>query len=100
MRKTQGFNTRAVHAGYDPDDHVGSVALPIYQSSTFSFESADEGAARFAGTAPGYRYTRLGNPTVRALAQAVCELEGGYDTRALSASVEAHLAVLAGMTTR
>jgi methionine-gamma-lyase len=56
----------------------GAVSVPIYQSSTSAFESAEQGAARFAGTDPGYRYTRLGNPTVRALEGAVCELEGGY----------------------
>ena len=69
--------TQAVHAGPEPDPLYGSVTVPIYQSSTFSFRDADQGAARFAGTDPGYIYTRLGNPTVRALEQCVCELEGG-----------------------
>jgi methionine-gamma-lyase len=61
-----------------PEPEYGVVSVPIYQSSTFSFRNADEGAARFAGTDPGYRYTRLGNPTIRALEDAVSQLEGGY----------------------
>jgi len=70
--------TRVVHAGPEPDPLHGAVSVPIYQSSTFSFRSAEEGAARFAGTDPGYKYTRLGNPTSHALEAAVAELEGGY----------------------
>ncbi len=70
--------TMAVHAGPAPDPNHGGVSVPIYQTSTFSFRSADEGAARFAGTDPGYIYTRLGNPTIRALEQCVAELEGGH----------------------
>jgi len=70
--------TVAIHAGLEPPPEHGAVSVPIYQTSTFSFRSADEGASRFAGTSPGYVYTRLGNPTVAALEQAVCELEGGH----------------------
>jgi len=67
-----------VHAGLDPLKVNGAVSVPIYQSSTFAFESASQGAGRFAGTEPGYIYTRLGNPTTQALEEAVCALEGGY----------------------
>ena len=70
--------TLAIHAGIHADLEYGAVSVPIYQSSTFAFANAEQGAARFAGTDPGYRYTRLGNPTVRALEDAVCELEGGF----------------------
>jgi len=70
--------TLAIHGGPEPDPSHGAVSVPIYQSSTFSFQDTDEGAARFAGTDSGYKYTRLGNPTTRALEQCVCELEGGY----------------------
>jgi len=72
-------DSRPVHAGPEPDPQYGGVSVPIYQSSTFSFANAEEGAARFAGTDPGFRYTRLGNPTIRALEKAVAELEGGHD---------------------
>ena len=73
----KGRNTNAVHAGLDPAEHRGAVSVPIYQSSTFAFPSAEEGAARFAGTSPGPIYTRLGNPTIQALEHCVAELEGG-----------------------
>jgi methionine-gamma-lyase len=71
------FATRIIHAGQRPDPATGAVSTPIYQTSTFAFRNADEGAARFQGTDPGYKYTRLGNPTVAALEQCVAVLEGG-----------------------
>lgn len=75
--KPRGRHSKAIHAGFDPVDHRGSVSVPIYQSSTFVFPSAEEGAARFAGESEGPIYTRLGNPTVQALESCVAELEGG-----------------------
>ncbi|MBF0502627.1 MAG: PLP-dependent transferase [Candidatus Riflebacteria bacterium] len=72
-----GFDTDCIHAGSDPDKLFGGVSVPIYQSSTFAFESAAQGAARFSGTDNGYKYTRLGNPTIAALEEAVATLEGG-----------------------
>ncbi|NQV14736.1 PLP-dependent transferase [bacterium] len=74
----KGMNTRVVHAGANPDNEYGSVAIPIYQTSTFKFDSADQGARRFSGEEEGYIYTRLGNPTTAAFEQAIAELEGGY----------------------
>jgi methionine-gamma-lyase len=71
-------DTVTIHAGLDHDEKHGAVSVPIYQSSTFFFRSAEQGAARFAGTEEGYIYTRLGNPTTAALEKAVCELEGGH----------------------
>jgi methionine-gamma-lyase len=72
-----GFATRALHAG----EHVGqpessSHTGAIYQSSTFVFQNAAEGAEIFAGERPGYVYTRLGNPTVRLLEAKMNALEG------------------------
>ena len=72
-----GPNTRIVHAGHRPDPATGAVSTPIYQTSTFAFRNADEGAARFLGKDPGYKYTRLGNPTVAALEECLATLEGG-----------------------
>ncbi|HOW85594.1 MAG TPA: PLP-dependent aspartate aminotransferase family protein [Candidatus Aminicenantes bacterium] len=69
--------TDVIHAGQAPDPATGAVSVPIYQSSTFAFASAEEGAARFAGKDGGYIYTRLGNPTTRALEDAVAILENG-----------------------
>jgi len=76
--KNIGKSTRAIHAGNSKLSDLGEVSMPIYQSSTFSFPSADDGAARFSGTKPGYIYTRLGNPTINALEECITELEGGY----------------------
>ncbi len=71
-----GPNTRIIHAGQQADPATGAVSVPVYQTSTFAFADADEGAARFGG-APGWKYTRLGNPTTAALERSVAILEGG-----------------------
>lgn len=84
-----GFDTEAVHTGSEPDPLFGAVSVPIYQSSTFAFASVDEGAGRFAGTADGYIYTRMGNPTVAALEEAVCSLERGHAALATSSGMAA-----------
>ena len=71
-------STQAIHAGAPHDARYGEVSIPIYQSSTFSFPNAEEGAARFGGTADGYIYTRMGNPTTCALEENIAALEGGF----------------------
>ena len=75
--ETKRLHTKAIHGGLNPAAHRGAVSVPIYQSSTFAFPSAEEGAARFAGNSPGPIYTRLGNPTVQALELCVADLEDG-----------------------
>ena len=75
--KVKGRHSKAIHGGLDPEKHHGAVSVPIYQTSTFAFPTAEEGAARFAGTSQGPIYTRLGNPTVAALEECVARLEGG-----------------------
>lgn len=77
-----------VHAGGFRDP-LGSATTPIYQSSTFSFKSADHGAKCFAGESDGYIYTRLGNPTIGELEKAVAELENGYNGIATSSGMGA-----------
>ncbi len=74
--RKKGFNTKLVHAGIREDAH-GSVVTPIYQTSTFAFKNAQQGANRFAGTEDGYIYTRIGNPTVDVFEKRVAALEGG-----------------------
>ncbi len=76
--KPSGFNSKLVH-GAGPKDPLGSVITPIYQTSTFAFESADHGAACFAGESDGFIYTRIGNPTIRDLEKTIAELEHGFD---------------------
>ena len=63
----------------DPCKATGSHIQPLYQTSTFVFDSAEQGAARFAGEEPGYIYSRLGNPTVRCLEEKMALLEDGED---------------------
>lgn len=75
--KNHGFNTKMVHAGGEPDK-LGSAVVPIYQTSTFTFKNAKEGADRFAGKDEGYIYTRIGNPTIKALEDNIAALENGY----------------------
>lgn len=71
-------STKAIHIGGLERTVYGEVSVPIFQSSTFAFPSSEEGAARFSGEKPGYIYTRLGNPTVRALEENVASLENGF----------------------
>ncbi len=90
----KGRNSKAIHAGFNPADHKGAVSVPIYQSSTFAFPSAEEGADRFAGTSSGPIYTRLGNPTVQALEDCVAQLEGGCGAVATATGMAAVSTVL------
>lgn len=69
------FSTRAVHAGYEKNEH-GALATPIYQTSTFIFDSAEQGGRRFALEEGGYIYSRLGNPTNTQLEAKLADLEG------------------------
>jgi methionine-gamma-lyase len=87
-------STKAIHAGHFKCSEFGEVSVPIFQSSTFSFPSAEEGAARFSGAKPGYIYTRLGNPTVNALEENVCSLENGFKALATSSGMAAITTVL------
>ena len=81
--------TSVIHAGQEPDPVYGGVSVPIYQSSTFAFESAEQGAARFAGREKGFIYTRIGNPTIRALEESLATLEGGFDASATATGMAA-----------
>jgi methionine-gamma-lyase len=95
--KHLGFNSKLVHAG-SKKDAFGSAVTPIYQTSTFGFESAENGADRFAGKSSGYIYTRIGNPTIAALEDCVSALEegvGGVATSSgMGAIATAYLALL------
>ena len=71
--------TIALHGGFDADPTTKAVAVPIYQTVAYSFDSAEHGAALFNLEAEGYRYTRIGNPTNSVVEQRVAMLEGGID---------------------
>jgi O-acetylhomoserine (thiol)-lyase len=76
--------TIALHGGYDCDPATKAVAVPIYQTVAYSFDSAAHGAALFDLEAEGYRYTRIANPTIAVLERRVAELEGGVDALAVA----------------
>lgn len=99
LEKTRfgAMETRCVHAGQQPDPQTGSLTTPLYQTSTFVFKSAEQGAARFAGEEPGYIYTRLGNPTTAALEAKMADLEGGEAALALGSGMAAVSAVIMAM---
>jgi methionine-gamma-lyase len=88
ITRESGFATRLVHSGIPKDEH-GSVVPAIYQTSTFAFDSAEQGARRFAGDSDGYIYTRIGNPTVRAFEDCIAALEGAAGAVATSSGMAA-----------
>jgi len=94
--KDAGFNSKLIHSGAIHDERLSAVS-PIYQTSTFSFKDANHGAACFSGEDDGYIYTRIANPNVRELEQAVAELENGYDGIATSSGMAAVNVVYLGL---
>jgi O-acetylhomoserine (thiol)-lyase len=75
--RQQGFNTRALHAGYRPDPTTGARAVPIYQTTSYQFRDTDHAAALFALQEPGNIYTRIMNPTTDVFEQRLAALDGG-----------------------
>src|SRR5262244_3428882 len=69
--------TIAVHGGYESDPTTRAVAVPIYQTVAYEFESAEHGAALFNLEVEGYRYSRISNPTTDVLEKRIAALEGG-----------------------
>src|SRR3984893_12038191 len=87
--------TIAIHGGYEVDPTTKAVAVPIYQTVAYAFDSADHGAALLNLEVEGYRYTRIGNPTTAAPARRVAALEGGVEARCVSSGQAAlHYATL------
>ena len=81
--------TIALHVGYDGDPTTKAVAVPIYQTVAFEFDSAEHGAALFNLEVPGNIYTRIGNPTNTVLEKRVAALEGGVDALSVSSGMSA-----------
>ena len=71
--------TIAIHGGFDSDPATKAVAVPIYQTAAYSFDSAEHGAALFNLEVEGYRYSRISNPTTDVLEDRVTQLEGGVE---------------------
>ena len=84
MSTTWKFETQSVHAGYSPDPTTKAVAVPIYQTAAYAFDSAQHGADLFDLKVPGNIYTRIMNHTQDVLEQRVAALEGGIAALALA----------------
>ena len=102
-KKEYGFSTIAVHGRRHAGKHetaapIRPISTPIVQSSTFSFESAEQGARIFAGEEKGYYYTRMGNPTTTVLEEAMANLEGGDDALVFASGLAATVAGIFAIT--
>jgi O-acetylhomoserine (thiol)-lyase len=76
--------TKAIHSGYEVDPTTKAVAVPIYQTVAYAFDSADHAAALFNLESEGFRYTRIQNPTTAVLERRVAALEGGLEAMCVS----------------
>ncbi len=92
-----GPNTRAVHSEGDGEYKHRAVSCPIYQTSAFSFDSAEVGASLFRGETQGFIYTRLGNPTTEALQNTIAALEHGSSALATASGMAATSTLLVGL---
>ena len=81
--------TDSVHAGQEPDPATGARAPPLYQTTSYVFEDAEDAAAQFALEKPGYIYSRLMNPTVETLQERLATLEGGVGAAVTSSGMAA-----------
>ena len=89
------FETLQIHAGQQAADGCGARAVPIFQTTSYQFESAEHGASLFALTRPGHIYSRISNPTVEVLENRLAALEGGVAAVATSSGQAAQLLSLA-----
>lgn len=92
-----GFRTRAIHAGNIPDPATGARALPIYQTSAFVFDDAEDAAARFALQKFGTIYSRLANPTVASFEERIASLEGALGAVATASGLGAQYITFAAL---
>lgn len=86
---TQKFATKALHAGHNVKNNGGTRAVPIYQTTSYVFDDADDAAGRFNLSVPGFIYTRLNNPTNDILEQRLADLEGGIGAVATASGTAA-----------
>lgn len=91
--KKAGFGTVSIHGGSCKNPY-GTLAVPIFQTSTFVFDSAEQGGKRFALEESGYIYSRLGNPTTTVLEDKIAELEHGEAAVATSSGMGAISSVM------
>ncbi len=86
---TRGFRTRSLHAGTDPDPTTGARATPVHKTTSFVFDSAETAAELYALEREGDIYSRVSNPTVRALERRLTALEGGVGSVATGSGMAA-----------
>ncbi len=96
-KKNYRFETLQVHAGQHADTATGSRAVPIYQTSSYVFENAEQGADLFALRKVGHIYTRLSNPTTEVFEQRIAALEGGTAAVAAASGMAAQFLALSGL---
>ncbi|MGH1327121.1 methionine gamma-lyase [Bacillus pretiosus] len=94
--KKKHMETALIHHGYTSEEYIGSLTPPLFQTSTFTFETAQQGEASFAGVDPSYIYSRLGNPTVKLFEERMAVLEGGEEALAFGSGMAAISATLIG----
>ena len=90
-------DTLAIHGGFKGDDSSGATAVPIYQTVSYAYKTAQELADVFDGKAPGYIYTRIANPTTTALEARLTQLEDGIGCIATSSGMAAIASVVMGL---
>lgn len=91
-------DTIVIHDGYEATMHHGSLTVPLYQTSTYSFETAEQGERRFSGDEEGLIYSRLGNPTVQLLESRMMALEKGEGALAFGSGMAAVSTILIHLT--
>jgi len=94
IERPLGFNTRALHAGYDPDPTTHARAVPIYQSTSFTFDDTEHAARLFALQEFGNIYTRIMNPTTAVVENRIASLENGAGALALASGQAAQFLAL------
>src|SRR5581483_11450665 len=92
-------DTVAIHGGYETESSTKAVAVPIYQTVAYEFDSADQGAALFNLETEGYRYSRISNPTTAVLERRVAALEGGLEALCVSSGQAALNYAVLNLTT-
>ena len=97
IERNFGFNTRTLHAGYDPDPCTGARAVPIYQTTSFVFENSDHATALFALQQFGNIYSRIMNPTTDVLEKRVASLENGIAGLATASGQSAQLLAISSL---
>ncbi len=97
LERPLGFNTRALHAGYDSDPSTHARAVPIYQTTSFTFDDSAHAAALFGLQQFGNIYTRIMNPTTDVLEQRVASLEGGVAALAVASGQAAQFLAISSL---